>query len=188
MTDDARIRLAVVVASTRPQRVAPRVAAWFTDHAHAHDDVEVSTIDLCDYPLPADLSPSEAGERLRRRVAESDAFVVVTSEYNHGYPASLKTAFDTVKHEWRSKPVGFVSYGGMAGGARATEQLRQVAVELHMLPVQQTVVLARIRRAFDEAGRLHDDVADDHARDLLAQLHWWAGAVRLRTERSSYPG
>ena len=63
----------------------------------------------------------------------ADAFVFVTPEYNHGYPASLKNAIDYLHHEWRYKPVGFVSYGGVAAGTRSVEQLQQVvtAVKLY---------------------------------------------------------
>ena len=67
------------------------------------------------------------------QVDAADAFVFVTPEYNHGYPASLKNAIDYLHHEWRYKPVGFVSYGGVAAGTRSVEQLQQVvtAVKLY---------------------------------------------------------
>ena len=56
----------------------------------------------------------------------ADAVVMVTAEYNYGYPAALKNAIDYLHHEWRYKPVGFVSYGGVAAGTRAVQQLKQV--------------------------------------------------------------
>ena len=62
----------------------------------------------------------------------ADAFVFVTPEYNHGYPASLKNAIDYLNQEWRYKPVGFVSYGGVAAGTRSVEQLQQVVTAVKL--------------------------------------------------------
>jgi NAD(P)H-dependent FMN reductase len=71
-------------------------------------------------------------------VAKADAIVMVTPEYNHGYTAVLKNAIDWLYAEWINKPVGFVGYGGV-GGARAIEQLRQVAVEMQMFPIKTSL-------------------------------------------------
>jgi len=83
---------------------------------------------------PRGIEP-DAGRPLS--LAETDwigrAFVVVTPEYNHGYPAPLKSLIDSVGREWQAKPVAFVSYGGVSGGLRAVEQLRQVFAKLHMV-------------------------------------------------------
>jgi hypothetical protein len=69
----------------------------------------------------------------------ADAFVVVTPEYNHSYPASLKHAIDMAHGEWNTKPVAFVSYGGISGGLRAVEALRLVFAELHATTIRDTV-------------------------------------------------
>lgn len=182
------IGLAVIVASIRPERIGPVVADWFIRTAAERDDVSLTRIDLLDFALPPDLSTSAAGTALASAVGSADAVVVVTPEYNHGYPASLKTALDTVKYEWRGKPIGFVSYGGLSGGVRATEQLRLVAAELHMVSVRDSVAFHRVRRAFDENGGTGDGAAVDSAARMLEQLHWWATAAKtLGTERA-YPG
>ena len=65
--------------------------------------------------------------------------MIVTPEYNHSFPASLKNTIDWFDSEWHAKPVGFVSYGGMAGGQRAVEHLRQVFAELHAVTVRDTL-------------------------------------------------
>ncbi|QNG19597.1 NAD(P)H-dependent oxidoreductase [Rhodococcus triatomae] len=179
------LRLEIIVGSTRSGRIAPVVAHWFAEQARAHATFDVATLDLLDVELPVNLDETAVPAQFRERVAAADAFVVVTPEYNHGYPASLKTAFDSLKYEWRAKPIGFVSYGGVAGGLRATEQLRQVVAELHMVSVRQTVSFARVRKAFDAHGQTSDSVAQDSAPRLLAQLHWWASAVR---GSEPYPG
>lgn len=118
MTAVAPVRIEIIIGSVRVGRIAPVVAGWFAERARAYPGLDVGIIDLADTPLPQDLGASPATDEFRERVGRADGFVAVTSEYNHGYPAALKTAFDSVKHEWRSKPIGFVSYGGLAGGLR----------------------------------------------------------------------
>ncbi|WP_458686058.1 NADPH-dependent FMN reductase [Nocardia tengchongensis] len=185
---DAPLRLEVIVASVRPKRFAPVVADWFLRRARADADFEVGVIDLIDTPLPADLTETDEVRAFQRRIADADAFVAVTSEYNHGYPASLKTALDSAKREWRGKPIGFVSYGGLSGGLRAVEQLRQVVAEIHMVSVRETVSFHEAKRKFDTDGETSDGAAIDAADRMLRQLAWWAGALRTARGADPYPG
>ena len=182
------IRLAVVVASVRAGRIAPTVADWFVSTARRRGEFDIDVLDLAEIPLPQDLSGGPDAEAFTRRIGAADAFVMVTSEYNHGYPAALKTAIDTVKHEWRTKPVGFVSYGGLSGGLRAVEQLRQVVVEVHMVPVRQSVSFHRVKHAFAPDGTTTDEAAIDGAQRMLDQLRWWARTVRAGRAHDRYPG
>jgi NAD(P)H-dependent FMN reductase len=73
------------------------------------------------------------------RAPQADAVVFVTPEYNFGYPAVVKNAIDYLHQEWHHKPVGFVSYGGVAAGTRAVQQLKQVLTTLRMVPVFEGV-------------------------------------------------
>ncbi|AYF76629.1 NADPH-dependent oxidoreductase [Nocardia yunnanensis] len=185
---DTPLRLEAIVASVRPKRFAPVVADWFLRQAGADADFEVGVIDLIDTPLPVDLIETDAVRAFQRRVEAADAFVAVTSEYNHGYPASLKTAFDSVKREWRGKPIGFVSYGGLSGGLRAVEQLRQVVAEIHMVSVRETVSFHEAKRKFDADGQTADAAAIDACARMLRQLSWWATALRTARAADPYPG
>ena len=185
---DGRLRLEVIVASIRPQRFAPVVADWFVRTARARPEFDTGVIDLLHAPRPPDLSETPETERFRQRLAAADAFVAVTSEYNHGYPASLKTALDSVKHEWRAKPIGFVSYGGLSGGLRAVEQLRQVVAEIHMVSVRETVSFHRARKRFDADGNTGDGAAIDAAERMLSQLAWWGRALAAARASDPYPG
>ena len=90
---------------------------------------------------------------LNERVASCDAFIVVTPEYNHGYPAPLKALIDSFGPEWHAKPVAFVSYGGISGGLRAVEQLRLVFAELHAVTIRESVSFAGAWEQFDPEGR-----------------------------------
>ncbi|GAB2689181.1 NADPH-dependent FMN reductase [Nocardia thraciensis] len=182
------LRLEVIVASVRPERFAPVVADWFLRTARAYPEFDIGVIDLMDTPLPTDLSPTLQARAYRERLAAADGFVVVTSEYNHGYPASLKTALDTAKHEWRAKPIGFVGYGGLSGGLRAIEQLRQVVAEIHMVSIRESVSFHEAKRKFDADGNTEDGAAKDAAQRLLRQLSWWARHLRVARAADPYPG
>lgn len=127
----SRWKLAVVIGSTREGRFGPTVANWFMGQVDQYASVDVDLIDLADTEMPrvhpdwgAALTPSVAA--LGERLAQADAFVIVTPEYNHGYPASLKQAIDLFTKQWQAKPVAFVSYGGMGGGLRSVHALRPI--------------------------------------------------------------
>jgi NAD(P)H-dependent FMN reductase len=190
------LRLGVIVGSTREQRFGETVARWLLDHASGFDWLELDLIDLRDLELPSvhQSHPVASGEYLSpavrafaARVEAADAFVVVTPEYNHGYPAALKLAIDSVHAEWKAKPVGFVSYGGKAGGLRAVEQLRLVFAELHATTIRDCVSFHMARRQFDEHGRPRDSNGVTAAADtLLCELAWWADALREARARQPY--
>ncbi|MGH8903738.1 MAG: NADPH-dependent FMN reductase [Egibacteraceae bacterium] len=180
------LRLAVIVGSTRQGRFGGVVAAWFVAQARQRDEWALDVIDLAEVELPMVYPrwPGPAVQAFVERIDRADAFAVVTPEYNHGYPASLKQAIDLSHDRWRAKPVGFVSYGGMAGGLRAVEQLRQVFAELHAVTVRDTVSFHRAHERFDESGEPRDPAGCNvAAKTMLDQLAWWAAA--LRTARAS---
>ncbi|WP_280218759.1 NADPH-dependent FMN reductase [Nocardia neocaledoniensis] len=185
---DTPLRLEIVVASTRPERFAPVVADWFRGMVAARPEFEAGVLDLREFTLPVELVETPEADAFRARLAAADAFAVVTSEYNHGYPASLKTALDSAKHEWRAKPIGFVSYGGLSGGLRAVEQLRQVVAELHMVSVRESVSFAQAKRRFDATGATDDKAAVDACGRMLGQLAWWGRTLRAARAADPYPG
>ncbi|WP_374771916.1 NAD(P)H-dependent oxidoreductase [Streptomyces sp. NBC_01310] len=173
------LRIALIVASTRDGRFGPTVARWFETVTAARTDIELTALDLADADLPAhwtrDLAPRTRA--FVQHLAQADAYVLCTPEYNHSFPASLKQAIDIAGPVWTRKPVGFVSYGGLSGGLRAVEQLRLVFAELHATTIRETVSFHRF--PFDETGRPHDtDAAGQAATTMLDDLLWWANALR----------
>jgi NAD(P)H-dependent FMN reductase len=183
-----RLQLAVIIASVRKDRVGPTVARWFVEHVPAEADARVDVIDLADLDLPDDLAGGGDAEVFTRRIDRADAIVVVTPEYNRGYPGRLKTAIDTALPEWRTKPVGFVSYGGVSGGLRAVEQLRAVFGELHTVTMQASVSLPNVWDKLDDSGRLRPDRGTSATATLLRQLTWWAAALRRARVTAPYDG
>jgi NAD(P)H-dependent FMN reductase len=184
------LRLVVVIASTREGRFAPKVANWFVEEAGTRADLDIDVLDLAEAGLPDRLTgwetpPPAAVAAVTPRLAAADAFVIVTPEYNHSYPAPVKTLIDWHFIEWQAKPVGFVSYGGMSGGLRAVEHLRGVLAELHAVTVRDTVSFHMAGERFGPDARPVEPAGcAAAAKSMLDQLAWWAHALReARTAR-----
>lgn len=179
---DAPLRLAIIIGSTREGRYADVVANWFVAQAAKRDDVEIDVIDVATLDLPVHFSkaPLPALQAYLERVDRAECFVVITPEYNHSYPASLKHAIDLAGGEWQRKPVAFVSYGGISGGLRAVEHLRQVFAELRTVTIRDTVSFQGPWSLFDAEGRLVDPaMAELATTTMLDDLVWWAEALRV---------
>jgi len=182
------IKLVVITGSIREDRFGPVVERWFAREATRRADIEVDRVDLAEAGISARLTeePPPEVRALQPRLTSADAFVIVTPEYNHGYPASLKAAIDWFSEECRAKPVGFVSYGGRSGGIRAVEQLRQVFAELHASTVRDAVSFHDAWDEFDDEGMPKKrNAAAQAAGALLDQLVWWG--LALREARSVRP-
>jgi NAD(P)H-dependent FMN reductase len=185
-------RLTVIIGSTRPGRAGLPIARWFADRARSHGGFDVEVVDLAELDLPLFNEPKHP--RLRQYIHRhtkdwstivdaADAFVIVTPEYNYGYPASLKNAIDYLHEEWRDKPVGFVSYGGVAAGTRAVQQLKQVVSTLKMLPVFEAVNIPFHPQFIGEDGRVHPNAIMEQATDaMLDELMRVEGALRSLRE------
>jgi NAD(P)H-dependent FMN reductase len=170
--------LALVLARTRPARFCDTVGRWAIEQVGRRAEFALDVVDLrTPYDVPG----------MAARLGAADAFVIVVPEYNHGYPAPLKQLIDSMNEPWLAKPVGFVSYGGLSGGIRAVEQLRQVFVEVHAMTVREQVAFTHAREQFDADGRL---LAPERAQQamgaMLTRLAWWARALRDARRRAPY--
>jgi NAD(P)H-dependent FMN reductase len=185
-------KLIVVIASTRPGRVGLPVGEWFCAQARAHGGFEVEVVDLAELGLPLLDEPNHP--RLRQymnghtkawsaQVDAADAFVLVTPEYNHGFTAPLKNALDYLHEEWKYKPVGFVSYGGVAAGTRAMQMLKPVLAGLKMTPLVEAVNIPFVRQFVDDEEQFHpNEVLEQAADAMLDELVRVEAALRvLRT-------
>jgi NAD(P)H-dependent FMN reductase len=180
--------LMIVIASTRAGGTVQAVGDWFHAHAREHGRFEIDLVDLAELDLPMVDEPHHP--RLREytkrhtrewsvRVDAADAFVFVTPEYNHGFNAPLKNAIDYLHHEWKHKPLGFVSYGGVAAGTRAVQMLKQVAAALNLVPATTAVAIPFVRQFLDDDGRVTpNDTMDEAARALLDELERLEPALR----------
>jgi NAD(P)H-dependent FMN reductase len=201
---DETITIKVIIGSTRQGRFSEKPAQWIFQEAKKLPGVDVELLDLREYPLPLFDSPvppsmaqgkyeNEIVERWAHKINEGDAFIIVTPEYNHGYPAVLKNAMDVIYPEWNRKPVGFVSYGS-AMGARSVEQLRQVAVELQMAPMRTAIhipteiffaaMMGKGPQGLEMFEPLRQGPGGDRVAMFFDELLWWARALKAaRKER-----
>jgi NAD(P)H-dependent FMN reductase len=180
-TAAAPVRVAVIIGSTLEGRVGEAIGHWFVSRARRRDDLELDVVDLADFDLPArnlcEVTPHVAA--FIERVDLADAFVIVTPEYNHSFPASLKQAIDFAYDEWRAKAVAFVAYGHRSEGLYAIEHLRTVCTELHMATVRGRVTFNLLDGGADADGLpLYDDGPAQDTETMLDQLTWWAMALR----------
>ena len=186
--------LTVIIGSTRPGRAGLPIAEWFVERARKHGGFQVEVADLAEIDLPLLDEPNHP--RLRKytkqhtldwsaRIERADAVVFVTPEYNYGYPAAVKNAIDYLHEEWRDKPVGFVSYGGVAAGTRAVQQLKQVVTTLRMVPVVESVNIPFHAQFIDDDGRVHaNDTMEQAADAMLDELARVESALRSLREQS----
>lgn len=165
--ESAKPSLGIIVASIREGRKGGPVGRWTHEQAVAHGGFEVKLLDLEQIGLPLMQEPNHP--RLQKytqqhtrdwsmQVSELDAFVFVTPEYNHGLSAPLKNAIDYLHHEWLYKPVGFVSYGGVAAGTRAVQMLKQVLGALRMFAIYDAVAIPFVAERFPHGA---DNFSDD---------------------------
>lgn len=187
---DKKLKIAVIIGSTRDARFGPKAADWMMGVAQARDDIEVELVDLKSFDLPFfnekasnAWMPSEDPRAVawQKKIAEFDGYVVVTAEYNRSITAALKNAFDQAYVEWGRKPIGFIGYGSV-GAARAIEHARLIAIELQMVPVRSavhigggdffSVVMKGAPISSIEANLLPS------AKDMLDQVVWWGKATK----------
>lgn len=183
--NSSKLNLAIIIGSVRDGRFGPKVTDWFAAEARKHDGYDVNIIDLAEYDFPVDMSRNDSVNRFAEQIDAADAVVVVTQEYNHSFGGTLKVAIDALRDEWKGKPVGFVAYGGMAGGLRAVEALRIVFAELHATTIRETVAFPLYYQNWNETGPNDVEATSTAAQALLDNLEWWG--VGLRDMRSRVP-
>lgn len=193
-----RLRIVLLVCSTRPGALGSAVGAWLADtlapgaEALGADLVPVALGDLGLPFLDEEGEPSsgvhhhEHTRRWSRIVDAADGFVFVTPEYNYGMPATLKNALDFLGPEWAWKPAGFVSYGHTSAGTRAVQHAKQVVTTLRLVPLGATVAL-RIADALRDDRFAPSVRHADAAEGMLAELVRLARALAPMRERG-HPG
>ena len=188
------LRIAIVIGSTRPNRVAPQVADWVLEQAKKRGDAAYEIVDIADFDLPVldEPMPPSLGnyahghtKRWAETVASYDGYIFITPEYNHSITGALKNAIDFVYSEWNNKAAGFVSYGS-TGGVRAVEHMRGVMAEIQVADVRAHVSMS-LYTDFENFSVFKP--APQHAQQLSVlcdQLVSWTRAMRdVRTQKQA---
>jgi len=186
--------IAVLTSTTRPTRAGLVFAEWFMDQVKDSPDATFELVDIAEQKLPfmneAQSPASGVYEHAHtkawsEKIARYDGYVIVTAEYNNGYPAPLKNALDMLYHEWAKKPVAFVGYGTV-GAARAVEHLVNTTAKLHMVPLSGNVVhIIEPWNAVNEVGKVKPEFVKGNLENLLKNLVWWATLLQPARQKTA---
>jgi len=189
--NNQRLKVAIIIGSTRPGRNGEAVGRWIYEKAKNRDDAEYELVDIKDYNLPLldePIPPSmgrysnEHTKIWSTKIDSFDAYVFVTPEYNHGIPGALKNAIDFLFKEWNNKVAGFVGYGS-AGGVRAVEQLRLVMAEVKVATVRAQVQLSLFTDFENFSTFKPHEIHVKSTNNMLDEVISWASAMKtLRTK------
>ncbi len=151
----------IITSTTREGRKGIAVANWITELAKQANRYNVELLDLAEINLPFMNEPNhprlqqyqhEHTKKWSEIIIAADAFIIVLAEYNFGFPATIKNAINYLFNEWKYKPVAFVSYGGVSGGLRSTQMLKQVVTALNMMPIVDQVNIPFFAKLIDDKG------------------------------------
>ena len=189
------MKLQIIVGSTRAGRISDRVAQWAANEAKALDGAEVEIVDLADYPMPffdepispqynPARTPAPEVKKFLDKLAEADAYAIVTPEYNRSFTGVLKNALDYIDFQIAKKPVAIIAHGS-SGGAQAVAQLRGVIPGLKAVTTPTaTFVAGQASQLIDESGNILDEEVkaspygpQSALRGTLAELKWYSDAL-----------
>ena len=182
----------IIAASTRRDRQSIKVARFVLARLQQWPGVQTELLDLLEYNLPI------MEERLHRRddppprlqefgdkIGRADSLIIVTPEYNNGYPGVLKNALDYLLPEYERKPIGIVtvSAGGF-GGINCLAQLRLVTLGMGAFPIPASLPVSRVRDSFNEDGTPNDAAYEKRAAEFLGEVMWFTEAIADRKAKA----
>jgi len=180
-------KLHVITVSTRPGRSGFPLSRWIFERATTDSRFDVELVDLKDENLPMFDEPRhprlrqyehEHTKRWSAKIDAADAFIFVTPEYDHGTPPSLINALVYLLHEWAHKPVGFVSYGGPAGGTRAVQMVKPMMTALKMVVLHESVMAPLFLHSIDDKGVFNpSELQQAGAQAMLDGLSKWVSVL-----------
>jgi NAD(P)H-dependent FMN reductase len=175
------MKIAILVASVRSGRKSNRVALFFKNFIESNKLATVEILDLQQYQFPVfderlkfQKNPLPQAIDFAEKIKSADGVLIVTPEYNGGYPASLKNAIDLLIEEWRKKPVAIstVSSGGFAG-MQVITSIQFSLWKLQALTVPAMFPVAKIESSYDENGVPADkDGSERRAKVFIDELLW----------------
>jgi NAD(P)H-dependent FMN reductase len=178
--------LPVLLGTTRKERQSEHVARWLVGEMGKREDVETTLFDPRDFDLPRNHYGMETKDQFpewRDAIVRADGLVIVTPEYNHGYPGTLKSVLDLLLREYVHKAVALVGVSaGPWGGTRVVESLVPVVRELGLAVCFSDLNFPLVKSKFDEEGNLLDAAYEKRAVDFLDELVWMARTLRWGRE------
>ena len=182
------LKTKLIIASTRPGRKGPAVAAWIHDVAKEYAELNIEILDLAAINLPfldeANHPRLQQYEKQHTKdwsakIAPAEAFIIVMPEYNFGFNAPLKNAIDFLYKEWQNKPVALVSYGGVSAGLRAAQMIKQVLSAVSLVSIPEAISIPQFTQFINEDGRfVPNDMMTKSAQGMMKGLVKWGEMMK----------
>ena len=181
------MNIPIILGTAREGRQSEKAANYMLQQAkEANIDSEIINtefLDVRDYRIAATGEQTPAVKAFSEKITQADGLIIVSPEYNHGYPGELKMMIDMLYKEYNRKPIGICGVSaGALGGARVVEKLRLVAIELQMVPIREAIYFPKIQELFDENGNIKDESYGERVKAFLDELVWYAKALKTARE------
>lgn len=185
MTTD-KLNIPILLGTNRQLRQSVQVAHWLKTKVEERTDIDTVLFDVADFALPQHNYGQEIKEQFpewRDSIVKADGLIIVTPEYNHGYPGILKSVLDLLLREYVHKAVAFVGVSaGPWGGTRVIEAMVPMVRELGLAVTFSDLNFTFVQRAFDAAGKPVDPAFEQRSKDFLDELVWMARALKWGRE------
>lgn len=189
--------LKIISSTVRPGRKGPIVTQWIAALARQTENFNTQVLDLGEINLPMMDEPNHPSKKMYQhdhtkrwseKIEDADAFIFVTAEYDHNYPAPLRNALEYLTHEWKYKPAGIVSYGGVSAGTRAMKSLQGDLVSLGILPLIEAVNFPFFNQNINQWNEFEaSETSHVAAENMLTQLVRWTKGMKAVREEKSEP-
>jgi NAD(P)H-dependent FMN reductase len=187
MVNMEKLFLPLLLGTPRKNRESQNVAQWVFSRIREREQIETQYFDVCDFKLPHDHYGQEIKHLFpewRDAIIRADGLVIVTPEYNHGYPGSLKGVLDLLLKEYIHKAVAFVGVSaGPWGGCRVIEACVPMVRELGLAVTFTDLNFPHVTAKFDDNGKLLDDAYDGRVKDFLDELIWMSQTLKWGREK-----
>ncbi|HEX8287549.1 MAG TPA: NAD(P)H-dependent oxidoreductase [Pyrinomonadaceae bacterium] len=183
---EEKLFLPLLLGTNRKNRQSENAAKWVFGKMREPEEIETEFFDVRDFDLPRDDYGQEIKDNFpewRDAMIRADGLVIVTPEYNHGYPGILKSVLDLLLREYIHKPVAFVGVSAQVwGGTRVIEACLPMVRELGLAPTFTDLNFPRVQNLFDENGVLLDQAYEKRAKDFFDELVWMSRTFRWGRE------
>jgi NAD(P)H-dependent FMN reductase len=177
-TTMSKLKIGIILGSTRQGRVSPQVGEWVKEIADQRGDADYEIVDIADFKLPFLGEVDAPGiAAWNEKLASLDGFVFIVQEYNHSITGALKNALDLAREAWNNKAAGIVSYGS-TGGARAAEHLRGILGELKVADVRTHPTLSLFTDFENGSVFKPAELHLTNVNAMLEEVVSWSGALK----------
>ena len=181
-----KLFLPIILGTNRKERKSVFVARWLHGEMEKRAEIETRLFDVADFALPQDdygTGIKDSFPEWRDAIIRADGLVIVSPEYNHGYPGALKSVLDLLLKEYIHKAVAVVGVsGGAWGGTRVIEALVPMVRELGLAVTFADLNFPKVQEKFDQNGVLLDSAYEKRLKDFLDELVWMSRALKWGRE------